>query len=172
MTATRNEIALALLALVAAKAGANFATYSRTFETYVDLISKLSGSNQGDPPAFPACYVYEGIGFGEGGQTKWEPKGTALSIRTLNYTIVIYALKPSANTPDGADITVAGASYLNPLVEVIEGAFVPDNFSMNTLTLGGKVRHCWLEGVGELISGDIDPSGLTMQTIPVKILIP
>lgn len=169
---TRNAIANALLSLMRTRGGSNFATYSRTFETYIDLLAKLSGSSQGEPPAFPALYVFEGVGFGEGGQTRWERKGTALNQRTLTYTIVVYATKPNAFTPAGADISVAGATQLNDLVEIIESCFVPDDLSRNTLTLGGQVSHCWLEGIGELISGDIDPSGLTMQTIPVKILMP
>jgi hypothetical protein len=170
----RNPIADALLAREQSICGANFATYSRTFETYIDLLAKLTGSNQGDPPAFPALYLYEGVGFGESGQTKWDQRGpgVGVSVRTLNFTLVIYALKPKANTPDGADITVAGSVALNDLVELVESTFTPDDFSTNTLTLGKLCRHCWIEGIGELISGDIDPTGLTMQTIPVKILIP
>ncbi len=171
--ATRNQIGAALLARVQTICGTNFATYDRNFKTYVDLIATLNGSQQGDPPAFPAIYVYEGIGFGESGSTKWEQKGVGSPpLRTLNFALVIYALKPGANTPGGADVTVAGSLALNDLVDNVETAFVPDSPSFNTLTLGKLVRHCWLEGMGHLIPGDIDPTGLSMQTIPVKILIP
>jgi hypothetical protein len=170
---TREQIMVALLARVQAVCGANFASYSRRFQTYTDLINMIS-TGSADVPAFPALYVYDGIGFGEGGKDNWERKGRGAApvIRTINRTIVFYALKPGANTPAGADLTVAGAPQLNNLIEVVESAFVVDDFQRNTMTLGGLVAHCWLEGMGEMIPGDIDPTGLTMQTIPVKILIP
>jgi hypothetical protein len=170
---TREQIMVALLARIATVCGANFATYSRRFQTYTDLINMIS-IGSGDVPAFPALYLYDGIGFGEGGKDHWDRKAGqgAQVIRTINRTVVFYALKPSANTPTGADITVPGAIALNNLTEVVESAFAVDDYQRNTMTLGGLVAHCWIEGIGEMIPGDIDPTGLTMQTIPVKILIP
>ena len=37
---------------------------------------------------------------------------------------------------------------------------------------GGMVSNVWIEGDVYCIPGDIDPSGLAMITVPVKILIP
>lgn len=170
---TREQIMNALLARIQLICGANFATYSRRFQTYVDLVSMISTSSA-DLPAFPALYLYDGIGFGEGGKDHWDrsSKIGAPSIRTLNRTIVYYAIKPGGFTPSGADVTQAGAIQLNPLIEVVESAFVVDDFTRNMMTLGGLVQHCWIEGDGEMIPGDIDPTGLMMQTLPVRILIP
>lgn len=170
--ATREAIMDALLARAADRCGAIFGTYSRRFQMYDDLVRALTNNTA---PKFPAFYLYDGVGFG-GGRDTWD-QSAQRSIandakRTMTRTIVLYALKPKASTPDGADISVAGASELHPLIEAVEGIFDVDNFSYNTLTLGGLCRHCWIEGDGILIPGDIDESGLAMQTIPVKILIP
>lgn len=168
--AAREAIMDALLARAQTRCGATFGTYSRRFQMYDDLVQAITSGNA---PKFPALYLYDGVGFG-GGLDRWDQSGGVAvpGKRTMVRTIVIYAIKPKANTPDGADISVAGASELHPLIESVEGIFENDNFSFNTLTLGGLCRHCWIEGDGILIPGDIDPSGLAMQTIPVKILIP
>lgn len=169
---TREAIMDALLARARERCGVIFNTYSRRFRMYDDLVqARVSGN----PPKFPAFYLYDGVGFG-GGIDRWDQSAQRTiandAKRTMIRTIVIYAIKPKANTPDGADMSIAGASELHPLIEAAEGIFDVDNFSYNTLTLGGLCRHCWIEGDGILIPGDIDPSGLAMQTIPIKILIP
>lgn len=170
---TREQIMTALLARITSVCGATFASYNRRFQTYIDLIGMIS-NNSAALPKFPALYLYDGIGFGEGGKDNWSQKQGqgAPYIRTINRTVVFYAIKPNAFTPSGADQFVAGATQLNTLIESVEAAFAVDDLIRNTMTLGGLVAHCWIEGVGEMIPGDIDATGLTMQTIPIKILIP
>lgn len=169
---TREQVMNALLARIQAVCGVAFATYSRRFQTYDDLVNQLTNSGG---PAFPALYLYDGVGFG-GGVDNWDQgatQGIATPVKvTLWRTVVIYALKPSASTPDGTDMTVPGASTLNPLIESVEAAFVDDTPSLGVMTLNGLVKRVWIEGDGFLIPGDIDQSGLAMQTIPVRILIP
>lgn len=173
MTARREVIMQALLSRLQTKCGAAFATYSRRMQMYDDLIQQLQN---GTAPKFPALYTYDGVGFG-GGITRWDQGGQSIAgpvKRIMNVTLVIYALKPSANTPNGPDMTDPGAVDLYPLIELVEDALDDDseNNQYGVLTLGGLCRRCWIEGEGFLIPGDIDTTGLTMQTIPVRILIP
>lgn len=170
--ATREQVMDALLARIRTLCGSAFATYDRRFQMWDDLVNAIKAGNA---PAFPALYLYDGVGLG-GGIDNWD-HSSQVSIaqpvkRLLTRTVVIYALKDGANTPDGANMNSVGASVLNPLIEAVEAAFEPDSTSFNVLTLGGLVRRCWIEGDGFLIPGDIDPAGLAMQTIPVKILLP
>jgi hypothetical protein len=44
--------------------------------------------------------------------------------------------------------------------------------SEGALTLGRTVSHCWIEGDSHWLTGDIDPGGQGMLTIPVQIMIP
>lgn len=169
---TREQIMNALLAQLQTGCGSTFATYSRRFQMYDELIQQITA---GRAPTFPALYLYDGVGFG-GGIDHWDQGKQSVAgpvKRTLMRTVVIYAIKPGSNTPDGTDMTSIGASYMNPLIESVENVIEQDdNLSFGTNTLGGLVRHCWVEGDGLLIPGDIDQTGLAMQTIPVKILIP
>jgi hypothetical protein len=93
-------------------------------------------------------------------------------------TIVVYALQPNANTPAGAARTPTGSKVLNPLLDLIVKAFDTSEDSEGAITLryvlpnGEFVSNCWIEGDVYSIPGDIDPSGLAMLTVPVKILIP
>jgi hypothetical protein len=61
---------------------------------------------------------------------------------------------------------------LQPLIESVESAFAPDDAVNGVLTLGGLAYNVWIEGEGIMISGDIDPTGLCMQVIPIRITIP
>lgn len=170
----REPIMDALLAFLQDRCGAAFASYDKRFLMYDDLVQLLLN---GTAPKFPALYLYDGVGFG-GGITNWDQsstQGNATPVkRTMNITIVIYALKPSANTPDGNDNRQTGGLYMYPLTEIVETAMASgDDPSYGVMRLGGLCRRCWIEGQGFLIPGDIDTnSGLTMQTIPVRILIP
>lgn len=167
--ATREQIMNALLARLQAKCGAAFLTYSREFIMWEDMI-QLIGANVAKAPAFPALYLYDGVGFGGGVdnfvQGQW---GTPVK-QTLYRTIVFYCRKAGAGTPAGPQ-TQAGASVINPLIETVMTAFAPDGPD-GRLTLSGLVANCWMEGDGHLIPGDIDPTGLCMQTLPVRIMIP
>lgn len=178
MAATREQIIAALLTRLSNICGATFKAYDRRFFFYDDLVAMIQSPGAGAPPPFPFISVYDGVGFG-GGVTTWEQRGKGLpAVRTWDITLVIYARKSGAGTPGGPLATPAGSSFLTPLIESVELAFVSDDPSANALTLvsvlgqANKVSHCWLQGAGHTIPGDIDPSGLAMQTIPVRIMIP
>lgn len=164
-----DTIALGILAMLKANCGAAFTSYSRGALLYDDVIQRIQGSG-GPAMTFPQLWYYEGVGLG-GGTVAYERTARGLPPkRVISHTIIIYALKPKANTPDGADVTVAGNTVINPLLASVEQAFIPDR--ENAVTLGGLVSHAWIEGEAIAVPGDIDPSGLAMQTVPVKILIP
>jgi len=82
---------------------------------------------------------------------------------TLNLEIWIYSRA-------GADPHVAPDSGLNDLVDSVEAALAPDNAMLRTLTLGGLVQHCWLEGEVMFDPGDLDAQAKCV--LPVKILVP
>lgn len=168
-----DDIALAMVALMTTRCGATFKSYKRGVLLYDDVIQQLTNPPVGGPGVvFPQFWYYEGVGLG-GGTITYDRSAPATPVkRTISSTIVIYGLKDGANTPSGANNAQAGNVILNPLFSVVEAAFAPDQPSFNRLTLGGLVSHCWIEGEVYTIPGDIDPSGLAMQTIPVKILIP
>jgi hypothetical protein len=125
----------------------------------------------------PALYLFDGVGFGQG-TTKYEQRGRGRPVvRVIGRTIVIYAQQPSAGgrpggTVGGPNVATKGeGTVFHPLIEAVEAVFAtPD--SEGALTLGGLVSHCWIEGDGILVSGDIDPQGQGMATLPVKIMVP
>ncbi len=163
---------IALLARLQTKCGAAFKSYNRGILLYDDMIQRLTNPEAGGPAmVFPQLWLYEGVGLG-GGTVEFVPVRGAGAKRTMSRTIVMYDRKPNGNTPAGADGTATGMIQLNPLLQLVVDAFAPDTPSLNTLTLGNLVSHCWIEGEVYSIPGDIDPSGLAMQTVPVKILIP
>jgi hypothetical protein len=180
--ATREAIMDALLAQLEAACGSTFLTYDRKFVAYQDLIAQINGTRQQslDPRQklkFPALYLYEGVGFG-GGKDEWVQRVQGVPMtgaRTLHRTIVLYAYRPGSLLPGGA-ASYPGAVTMNPLIEAVENAFQPDTSGIGsakgTMTLGGLVQHCWIEGEGHMIPGDLDPSGLAMQTIPFRVLMP
>lgn len=159
----------ALLALLEASCGSTFKTYSRRFLMWEALINSI---NNNTAPAQPALYLYDGPGLG-GGVIKYENRGRGPSKRTLTRTIVIYGQIPGGGTPGGIDAVTPGGSVFYPLLEAVEAALEPSpSDSFGTVTLGGLVTHCWIEGDGIIVTGEIDPSGQGMATIPVNIVIP
>lgn len=172
-----DDVADAVVAFLAARCGATFHSYKRGVLLYDDVIQKLTQPSGGGPElVFPQLWFYEGVGLGGGTVTVQSPGRGVPPKRTMNRTIVLYALQPKANTPAGSDNSQTGAKILNPLLAAVEAAFVPD--SENAITLRGMlpngrfVSNVWIEGDVYSVPGDIDPSGLAMLTVPVKILIP
>lgn len=176
----REQIMNGLLAQLQSACGSTFQTYSRKFITWQDLCQMIT-TGSGDPrqlPRSPALFLYDGVGFG-GGRDNWSQQGSRgqPSKRTLYRTIVIYAWRPGGLTPSGPSADT-GAISLHPLVEAVEAALDPEpnvpgfDAAVGQITLNGLVTYAWIEGDGHCIPGDIDPSGLAMQTIPLKILIP
>lgn len=172
MTVLREQVMDALLAYIQAGCTTTFKTYSRRFVTWERLIAKLSNSDPSTPP-MPALYLIDSVGLG-GGIDHWDPRGRASpSVVTLTRTIVIYATLPNGDAAQGQDGTTPGGSVFHPLITAVEDTLaVPDSTQQNALTLGGLVSHCWLEGDGMMMTGELDDlRGQGMQTMPVKIML-
>ena len=159
----------ALLALLQDSCGSLFQTYSRRFVTWENLLQQLTGDNAIKQPAL---YLYSGPGFG-GGTEQFIQQGRTPAKRIITRTVVIYAQIPGGGLPGGIDVSTPGDSPFYPLIEAVESALdPPDSSILGTVTLGGLVTHCWIEGTGVIVPGDIDPNGQGMATLPVSILIP
>ena len=145
-----------------------FAYASRRLMTWQAVVNN---TNQGSSPIRqPALFLYDGFGLG-GGRLVTDQRGRGNpSVRILHRTIVVYAQLPGTGTPLGPDAVTPGGTVFAPLQEAIEVAFIPDRDG--TLTLGGLVSHCWIEGEGIWSPPDIDPNGQGMFTVPVRIMIP
>lgn len=179
MTALYDTVSDALLARLVAQCGDTFSYYSRRFLLWEQVV-QMTNANQ---PVIrqPALFLFDGVGLG-GGKTRYDPRQRATpTVRTLDKTIVIYARLPRAGpdsgTPDtgfpgGYDYATPGGTVFYPLIQSIETALIADDLSQGTLMLGGLVTHCWLEGDGVVITGETDPDGQGMATLPVRIMIP
>lgn len=58
---------------------------------------------------------------------------------------------------------------LSPLLDAIQDAFAPKNDGDHTLTLGGLVHHCWIEGQTQIFEGDLGEEAVAI--VPVKLLV-
>lgn len=183
---TREQIMENLLAQIRRSCGTTFAFYSRKFIMYLDLVQLLKTPKPDNDPRntirSPALFLYDGPGFG-GGRTIWVQGARGQPAkRTMHVTIVIYAWRDNTipgggQTPYGAS-DAAGTITLYPLIEAVEAALDPEpnlpgyDLVAGSLTFGGLVTYAWIAGEGHTIPGDLDPSGIAMQTIPLQILIP
>lgn len=159
----------ALLALIQAACGDSFKTYSRRFMTWENLIQSIQG---GIGPPQPALYLFDGVGLG-GGVTKYIQGGRTPSRREISRSIVIYTQLQGGGLPGGPEIGIPGGTAFYELIEAVEAALEPSpSSSLATVTLGGLVTHCWIEGDSVMMTGDIDPNGQGMAVLPVNILIP
>ncbi len=160
-----------------------YGTLTPTFQSYargIVMWEQLSMVQNNNPIIRqPALYLYDGVGFG-GGKTRYEQKSRSLPVlRIISRTIVIYAKWPDpVGMPGGMGggkgvLATGGGTIFHPLIQAVESAIeTPDDFAQGTLTLGGLVSHCWVEGEGLLVSPDIDDNGQGMATLPVQILVP
>jgi hypothetical protein len=156
--------------------GASFLTMKRGIIMWEQLAQKMDSS-----PILrqPALFLYDGIGFG-GGVTKYDERGRSRPVvRIIDRTIVIYAQVQAPGNAPGGQLggkgipANGGGAIFHPLIEAVETAIArPDNNLQGTLTLGGLVSHCWLEGDGHILSPDIDDNGQGMATLPVRIMVP
>lgn len=140
-----------------------FAYASRRFVAWADF--------PGHQPAIaqPALFLYDGIGYGGGLDQFLETRRGLPAVLVMHRTIVFYCSIPGANSPAGIDKDTPWATIANPLSKAVADALAADNLVDNALTLGGLVSHCWIEGESYRTSGDLDPNGLGMVTIPVMI---
>lgn len=175
--ATYEPIMDALLALLRAQCGDTFNYYSRRFLMWEQIVQ---ATNSGTSPIRqPALCLFDGIGLG-GGRIKYEPRGRGNpGVRTIDRTIVIYARLPRASdsgadsgASGGPDAKTAGGSVFHSLMESVENALNQNDLQQGTGMLGGLVSHCWLEGDGLMLTGETDPDGQGMATMPVRIMVP
>lgn len=171
VASTYEPIMNALLALLQAQLQpAPFRYISRRFVTWEGLLQDIQSGLTPFPQ--PALLFYDGVGFG-GGKTRYEERGRGRpTVRVISRTIVCYAQLPGGNTPSGVDRTTPGGSVFAPLVEAIEGVFQTRDGDGAALTLGGLVSHAWIEGDSHWLTGDIDPTGQGMFTIPINFMVP
>jgi hypothetical protein len=170
---TREQVMNALLAQLKADATvvSLFQTISRRFYMW-EQIAQVMQSGQ-VPVRQPALYLFDGVGLG-GGMDRYEPQTRSLPpLVTLRRTVVIYAQLPGGGTPGGqTDMVTPGGTVLNPLIDAVQAVIDrPTDSASNANTLGGIVSHCWLKGEGVFISGEIDPNGQCMATLPLEILM-
>ena len=71
-----------------------------------------------------------------------------------------------------ADLSVPGATIINPLIEAIEAALAVDDFGRNVCSLGGLVHYARIEGTIVKETGDTDSNGLGGCIVPIKIMPP
>lgn len=175
---TREQVMNALLALLQRQCGSTFATYSRRFMTWEQVVNSYQAETVLSLKQ-PALFLYDGVGFG-GGVDKFEQgsgRGTP-AIVTMSRSIVIYARMPGAGTPQGVEPDVPGGSVYHPLLESVVAALGTDeevNPSAGVLTLGsgmGLVSHCVIKGETLIVTGEIDPDqGQGMIVIPLEIML-
>lgn len=141
-------------------AGPLFATYSRRWISWLDDPSSMV-------VALPLLVQWESPiaeNYSRNGGRGMPP------IRTWHLTLLAYGKIPAGDTPGVPDATTPAAAVLNPLIDAIETALDPGN-NDGTLTLGGLVQDCRIDGDIIKALGDVDPSGICGAIIPVKILV-
>ena len=184
----RETIMQGLFDRIKKSCGATFAFYSRKFITWQDLGQMItSPATDRDPrqlPRAPALFLYDGFGFGGGRNTWTQGARGQPAKRSMTPTVVIYGWRDSRGEPVLNTPTPAGASngpaasYFYPLMDAVEAAMDPEpnlpgfDALAGSITLNGIVTFAWIEGTGEIYPGDIDPIGLGMTTIPLRIVIP
>jgi hypothetical protein len=147
-----------------------FRYMSRRFVTWETLIGSIQSG--AIPFVQPALFLFDGVGLG-GGRIKYEQRGRGRpTVRVLSKTVVIYAQLPGAGTPAGPDSITPGGDVFFPLMEAVENVFQQVD-SEGALTLGGLVSHCWIDGEGIIVTGELDTAGgQGMATLPVQIMLP
>lgn len=158
MTIDREAIYDAVLARWTTYAGDSFNTITRRWRSiWDDPNARLS--------SLPLLVQWEG---NEG--VLWNNRGIG-RILTLRLAVEIYAKIPDSLTgpPGIPDKTTAGSAVINPLLDALDAALEPDDSQTGTLTLGGLVIDCRIEGEIVKAFGDEDPSGLCGAIVPLLI---
>lgn len=175
---TYEQIMDALLAYIQKQTGSGSLT--PTFQTYARGIGWPWVKSQiWQTVRQPALYLFDGYGLG-GGKIQYVQKSRSLPVlRHIERTVVIYAQTaapgglPSGTVGGLQPLTKGGGPLFHPLIEAVEAAIEQsDDQQQGTLTLGGLVSHCWIEGDQILVTPDIDDNGQGMATLPVHILVP
>jgi hypothetical protein len=95
-----------------------------------------------------------------------EPQAFRLPIDEWSAAVVIYFINE--------DVSVAGGTIINPLVDAVRNALGPDDLlnNINTLGLGIQGLWCRVEGTTAIETGDTDSRGLGGAVIPIKVKVP
>lgn len=150
---TREQIMTALFKLVS---GATWIQGSSTVPCFKLTSRRLQLWNTVTPAQRPALFMAEH----EEHQTHDKPE-IPMPLRELDVELFIYIDSTNLKSP---------ISVLNNLMDAIEKALQPDNWITMSLTLGGLVSHCWIEGKVLKDPGDLDNDGLMM--VPIHIVVP
>jgi len=80
----------------------------------------------------------------------------------------------NTSKPQNGDPTTAvpGATIINPLIDAVRAALAPDDDITNSLTLGGLVEWCRVEGRTVVETGDTDANGFGGAVLPIRMLVP
>ena len=187
--AIRETIMQGIFDRIRTSCGSTFAFYSRKFITWVDLGQMITTpAPDRDPrqmPRAPALFLYDGFGFGDSGRQTWVQGARGQPAkRSMTPRVVIYGWRDSRGDPVLNTVSPAGASngpgasYFYPLIEAVENAMDPEpnlagfDSVAGSMTLNGIITFAWIEGSAEIVPGDIDPVGLGMATVPLRIVIP
>ena len=137
----REQIANALLALLTG-AGAPWNASGRLWRTWTDA------------RAYPAMFLRDG-------EEKWiAPRPNELRRQVvLEFEAWLYVAKPGTDT--------VPATALNQAVAAVDTALIAGP-TQPLITLGGLVRHCWIEG--ELVKDSGEYSGTPTAMVPIKVL--
>jgi hypothetical protein len=103
-----------------------------------------------------------------------ERRGRGLPpVLTVHVMICVYARIPrDPKNPSNPDPSIPGATIINPLIEIVEEMFEPDQPLEGVCTLGGLVSHAWIEGETIKVVGDITPNGQCFAGLPARLMLP
>jgi hypothetical protein len=144
MAATREQIMTALCARIFAIA--DFKTTGRRALLWKDVPFDKQ----------PACFV-------QNVKETTDHPNTMLAIRRMYIDVVFYVQV-------GSNPEAEPGAPINKLLDALDAALVSDDDLRNTLTLGGLVQQCWIEGDTDIDQGGRD--GQAKAIVPVLILVP
>ena len=106
------------------------------------------------PPEVPALFM--GVDH-----QKVRAREGAPPLRTLGAKLFLYAANPDKHT--------SAAIVLNGLIDAVEAALAPSP-AFPAQTLGGAVRHAWIEGEIEVFEGVLGERAAAI--VPIQMLMP
>ena len=150
---TREEVFEALFELLRTAEG--FVTYSRRMADHSVIAPRL----------LPILILWE---LPE--ETDHSHRGTPRDY----WNALIALIFQNESRPMNGDPTtaVAGATIINPLLDAVRTVLAPDDPTTNSLTLGGLVEWCRVEGMTDVETGDTHSAGVGWATLPIRILVP
>lgn len=152
---SRAQVFSALFAQLQAACGASFTTYSRRMMDYSAIA----------PGLLPALLLWE-----LHSDTAFHGN---LPLDYWDAAIVVVFQNPSRPNPAGDPTTaVAGATILDPLIDVVRAALAPDDVDGGNYTIGGLVHWCRVEGKTIVEVGDTDADGRGGAVFPLRIQVP